>query len=124
MKKFFTILSLMFSIAAFSQNGDAVINALKNSDAVKFSGYFDNTVDIKLPKENEMQNISKAGAAAAVKNFFTNNNINGFEVISQREMSGTMYIAGKLKSSTQDYNITVMMKSKGDNSSVITIRIN
>ena len=124
MKKFFTILGFLFSISVFAQSGDAVVNALKEGSADKFSSYFDNTVDVKLPKKNEMQNANKTDAANAVKSFFSTNNITGFEVISQREMSGTMYIAGKLKSASQDYNLTVMLKSKGDNTSIITVRIN
>ena len=114
----------MFSVAAFAQNSDAIVSALKSGDAAKFSSYFDNTVDVKLPKQNEMQNITKAEASAIIKKFFDGSNINSFEVISQREMSGTMYIAGKLKSANQDYNLTVMLKNKGDNASVITVRIN
>lgn len=124
MKKIFTILGFILSVSAFAQNGDAVVNALKEGNASKFSNYFDNSVDVKLPKQNEKQNINKADAASMLKNFFTTNNINGFEVISQREMSGTMYIAGKLKSASQDYNITIMLKKKGDNNSIITVRIN
>ena len=125
MKKVFTILGVMFSLAVFAQNGDAVVNSLKASDASKFTGFFDNTVDVKLPKQNEMQNVNKVEAATTIKNFFTANNINGFEVISQpREISGTTYIAGKLKSALQNYNLTVMLKIKGDNASIITVRIN
>lgn len=124
MKKIFTILGFLFSVSVFAQSGDGVVNALKEGSADKFSSYFNTNIDVKLPKQNEMQNVSKAEAANAVKNFFANNNINGFEVISQREMSGTMYIAGKLKSTSQDYNLTVMLKNKGDNASVITVRIN
>ena len=124
MKKIFTIIGFFICAFTFAQNGDAVVNALKSGDAAKFSSYFNSTIDIKLPKQNEMQNINKADATTAVKSFFTSNNINGFETISQREMSGTMYIAGKLKSAKQDYNITVMIKDKGDNTSVITVRIN
>ena len=123
MKKIFAIISILFSVTAFAQTGNDVINALKEADASKFSSYFNNTVDIKLPKKDEMKNISKADAASTITNFFSTNNINGFEVISQREMGGTMYIAGKLKSGDQGYNITVMMKNKGDDMSVITIRI-
>jgi hypothetical protein len=111
-------------VAAFSQNGDAVVNALKEGSFAKFSTYFDNNIDMKLPKKDEMQNVSKAEAANAVKDFFESNKINGFEVISQREMSGTMYIAGKLKSASQDYNLTVMLKNKGNTTSIITVRIN
>ena len=114
----------MFSVAAFSQKGDAIVSALKSGDAAKFASYFESTIDVKLPKQNEMQNVNKAEAAATVKNFFSSNSISSFEVISQREMSGTMYIAGKLKGASQEYNLTVMLKSKGDNASVITVRIN
>jgi hypothetical protein len=123
MKKIFTVLGILFSITLFAQNGNEVINALKDGNASKFSSYFANNVDVKLPQKDELKNIDKAEAASAVKTFFDNNNINGFEVISQREMSGTMYIAGKLKSGTQSFNITVMLKNKGDDMNVITVRI-
>ena len=123
MKKVFAIIGVLFSIAVFAQNGNDVINALKEADASKFSSYFNGSLDIKLPQKDEMKNISKAEAASAITNFFSTNNINGFEVISQREMGGTMYVAGKLKNASQSYNITVMLKNKGDDMSVITVRI-
>ncbi len=124
MKKILTILGFLFSVSVFAQSSDGVVNALKEGNATKFSSFFDNSVDVKLPGQNELQNANKAEAANAVKSFFSANNINGFEVISQREMSGTMYIAGKLKSASKEYNLTVMLKSKGDNTSIITVRIN
>ena len=123
MKKLFTILGFLFSVSLFAQTSDAVVNALKEGNASKFSSYFNGSVDIKLPQKDEMKNISKAEAASAITNFFSTNNINGFEVISQREMGGTMYVAGKLKNGSQSYNITVMLKNKGDEMSVITVRI-
>jgi hypothetical protein len=124
MKKFFTIVGFLFSFSVFAQNDNGVVTALKAVNVNQFTNYFNSTVDVKLPKENEKQNLSKAEAASAVKDFFTSNSINGFEIISQREMSGTMYIAGKLKSASKDYNLTVMLKNKGDGVSVITVRIN
>jgi len=124
MKKIFTILGFLFAVSTFAQNNNGVVSALKAVNVNQFTSYFNSTVDVKLPKESEKQNVSKADAAGMIKNFFTSNNINGFEIISQREMSGTMYIAGKLKSNGQDYNLTVMLKNKGDGASVITVRIN
>ena len=124
MKKIFTILGFLFSISVFAQSDNGVISALKAVNVNQFTNYFNSTVDVKLPKESEKQNLGKSDAASAVKNFFTSNNISGFEVISQREMSGTMYIAGKLKSASQDFNLTIMLKNKGDDVSVITVRIN
>ena len=124
MKKIFTILGFLFAVSTFAQNNNGVVSALKAVNVNQFTSYFNSTVDVKLPKESEKQNVSKADAAGMIKNFFTSNNINGFEIISQREMSGTMYIAGKLKSASKDYNLTVMLKNKGDDVSVITVRIN
>jgi hypothetical protein len=124
MKKIFTIIGFLFSLSIFAQSDNGVVSALKAVNVSQFTNYFNSSVDIKLPKENEKQNLNKTEAASAVKNFFTTNNISGFEVISQREMSGTMYIAGKLKSASQDFNLTVMLKNKGDDISVITVRIN
>ena len=123
MKKFLTILGFLFSVTSFAQTGDDVVNALKEGSASKFTGYFSNSVDVKLPQKNEMKNVSKADASGAVSGFFSSNKINTFEVTSQREMSGTMYIAGKLKGASQDYNLTVMLKGTGNNLAVITVRI-
>jgi hypothetical protein len=119
MKKFFTIVSILFSVSLFAQNGDGVVNALKEGSAAKFGSYFSSKVDVKFPQKDEMKSVSKEDAATAVAGFFSSNNISGFDVTSQREMDGTMYIAGKLKNNSQGYNLTVMLK----NGSVITVRI-
>ena len=100
-----------------------MVNALKAGNAEKFTGYFSNTIDLKLPQKNEMKNVSKSEASSAVSGFFSTNNITGFELTSEREMSGTMYIAGKLNGGAQSYNITVMLTSNGKAMSVITVRI-
>ena len=124
MKKLFTILGFLFTVSAFAQNSDAVVNALKEGSAVKFSSYFNSNLDVKMPDKKEMKNISKEEAALAVSSFFSSNNINGFEVSSQRELGGTMYITGKLKGASQNYNITVMLKNKDNDLMIITVRIN
>lgn len=123
MKKIFTIIGFLVSVAAFAQKSDPVVNALKEGNASKFSSYFSNSLDMKFPKKDEMKNVSKANASSAVSGFFSANGINGFELTSQREMGGTMYITGKLKGSPQDYNMTVMLKDNGNDMSVITVRI-
>jgi hypothetical protein len=119
MKKIFTILAILFSVSTFAQNGDAVVNALKEGSASKFSSYFSNNIDLKFPQKAETKNISKADAATSLATFFSANAINGFDVTSQREMDGTMYIAGKLKGNSNSYNLTVMLK----NGTIITVRI-
>ena len=68
--------------------------------------------------------MGKTQAGITVKSFFDQNSIKGFEPTSQREMGGTSYITGKLQGGSKAYNLTVLMKSKGDKLSIISIRVN
>lgn len=118
----------MVSVFSFAQtnntNSEALISALKEADVLKVTSYFDNFIDLKLPQKDEIKNIGKTQASLTVKNFYEENSITGFELSSQREIAGTMYIAGKLKTSGSDFNITIMLKKKGDDLNILTIRIN
>ncbi len=122
------ILILMSFVAAFSSfrmvGGDEVLNSLKKVDAGQFCGYFDNAIDLKLPEKDEIKNVSKTQASITVKNFFDENKIEDFKLTSQREMQGTQYITGKLTGASGTFNLTVIMKNKGDHTSIITVRIN
>ena len=117
-------LAVFATIYAIAGDSDNIVNALKQGNATQFSSYFDNFIDLKLPEKDEIKNVGKTQATITVKNFFNENNIKGFDLSSQREMNGTMYITGKLQGSSKDYNITMLMKVKGDKLSIITIRIN
>jgi len=126
MKKFILLLLVSFSLMSFVhfQSGrEEMITALKSGDAEQFVKYFDNTIDIKMPSSDEMKGVQKAQAASTLKSFFTDNGINKFDVTSQRELSGTMYVTGKLIGTT-DYNLTAMIKSTPEKLSIITLRIN
>ena len=126
MKTVFVSIATVVTIsvmAAVHWSSDAIINALKQGDADKLSAYFDTFIDIKLPEKEEIKNVSKNQATIAIKSFFETAAIKGFEVTSQRELGGTKYMTGKLTSNGKTYNITLMMKSKGDEVTIITIRI-
>jgi hypothetical protein len=126
MKKLFLMACVMMGLTAYSvaNDADSIVSALKQGNAQQFSSYFDNFIDLKLPAKDEIKNVGKTQAGITVKNFFEENNIKGFENISQRESNGTMYIAGKLIGDSKSYNITILMKAKGDKLTIITIRIN
>ena len=125
MKKIFILLSFVFSFSAFGQAGDdQIVNSLKKANAAQFSNYFDSFIDLKLPEKDEIKNVSKTQATITVKSFFEENKINGFNLTSQREMQGTMYVTGKLTGESGNFNLTVIMKNKGDHPSIITVRIN
>jgi len=126
MKHIILIVGFALSLMSFKLaiTGNEVVSALKKADPAEFSSYFDDVIDLIIPGRAEMKNINKAQASAAVKSFFDKNKVNGFQLISQREMGGTMYVAGKLTSNGASYNITVMMKDKDGKPSVVTVRVN
>ena len=120
------MLCVMIGLTAYSvaSDADSIVAALKQGNASQFSNYFDNFIDLKLPAKDEIKNVGRTQASITVKSFFDENDIKGFDNVSQRESNGTMYIAGKLIGSSKTYNITMLMKAKGDKLYVITLRIN
>ncbi|MCW3082134.1 MAG: hypothetical protein JWR87_3564 [Segetibacter sp.] len=111
------------SIATKAQEGSNLVNALKSANAEEVSNYFDKILDIKFPDKEEIKSIGKNQAGIALKSFFDNNNIKGFELSSQREMGGTMYIAGKLTNAGEGYKLSIMMRTKEGKPQIITVRI-
>ncbi len=125
MKKITAMVAFAFTILSFAwqTNATDILNALKQGNAVQFSKYFDDIIDVKLPDKDEIKNIGKTQASVTMESFFDENNIKSFEVLSQRELGGIMYVAGKLQG-TKPYNLTLMLKEKGDDIVITNIRIN
>ena len=124
MKKFLLIIMVFFATYAVkAQDANSLVSALQSANAEQVSNYFDKMLDIKFPDKEEVKSIGKNQAGIALKSFFDNNNIKGFEFSSQREMGGTMYIAGKLTNGGEGYKLSIMMKTKDGKPQIITIRI-
>jgi len=124
MKKLFIIFLMVFAaLGTKAQDANGIVNALKSADAEQVSNYFDKILDIKFPEKDEIKSIGRNQAGIALKSFFDNNNIKGFELSSQREMGGTMYIAGKLINENDGYKLSIMMKTKDGRPHIITVRI-
>lgn len=126
MKKFLLIIGLACSLVSMAQqqDTDAVVKAFKSANTEEIAQFFDNYIDLKLLDKEEVKNMGRNQATVALKMFFTENNINGFEKGSNREIGSTLYITGKLTSNGKPYNMTVMLKAKGGKHQIITIRIN
>ena len=124
MKKiFFTLIVVLAAFTVKAQDASNIVNALKTANADEVSNYFDKILDIKFPDKEEIKSIGKNQAGIALKSFFDSNNIKGFELSSQREMGGTMYIAGKLTNGSDGYKLSIMMRTKEGRPQIITMRI-
>ena len=126
MKKVLIIIFLAVVTMSFMRQAEStpIVNALKSGNAEEVSNYFDKILDIKFPDKDEIKSIGKNQAGIALKSFFDENKIKGFELSSQREMSGTMYIAGKLLNGGEGYKLSMMLKLKDGKHQIITVRIN
>lgn len=113
-------------MASFTLQGDIsdIVNALKNANAETVSSYFDSYIDLTLPGKEEVKNIGKNQAGIALRSFFNEAGIHGFELTSQREAGTTMYMAGKLNGKSRDYNITLLLRNKDGRHQIISVRIN
>ncbi len=125
MKKILFILFLAaFSFSFKQPDADNIIRALKTANSEQVSVYFDKMLDIKFPGKDEIKDIGKNQAGIALKSFFDENNINGFDLTSQGKQGEMMYITGKLLNKDKGYNLTIMLKSKDGKPQIITVRIN
>jgi hypothetical protein len=118
----FFVLGGLFTTQAQSDT-DMVVRALKTGNSEMITTYLDDFVDLKLLEKDEVKNMSKNQAAMALKSFFTEQNIKGFEKVSEGGKGTLIYILGKLTTSGKSFNITVQLKQKAGNFYIITMRI-
>jgi hypothetical protein len=126
MKNIFLLIALFVGCTSFSiqPDTDAVVKAFKTANATEIGAYFDDFIDLKLLDKEEVKNMGRNQATIALKTFFEDNHIKGFEKGSDREIGNTLYITGKLTSTGKSYNVTVMLKAKSNKHQIITMRIN
>jgi hypothetical protein len=125
MKRVLYILSMFFILSSFTVEGNAdeIIANLKNNKASEVTQHFDDMVDFTIPGNEEIQNMSKNQSAVAFLKFIADNNLESFDLSSQREAGNTMYIAGKLTGSSKNYNLTILLKQKDGKHIITSIRI-
>lgn len=114
MKRIFTILTLAFMVASFTyaQSIDAVVSAIKSSNASQVAKYFDNTVEMTLPGKSS--SFSKTQAEVVLKDFLANNQVKDIVAIHKGENSGNQYYIGTLVTKAGNFRTTIYMKQRGD----------
>lgn len=124
MQKIFTLtlFAFVFLTTAFKPISgiDDVINALRTGNADEVAKYIDDNVELSLPDKSD--SYSKAQAVMILKDFFSNNNVIGFEAKHKGDNSGNQFCIGTLRTKSGDYRTTVFMKTKNGRQSVKEIR--
>lgn len=112
-----------FISAQAQSDTDLVVRALKTGNPEMITTYLDDFVDLKLLDKDEVKNMSKNQVAMALKSFYTEQSVKGFEKVSEGGKGTLIYILGKLTTSGKSFNITVQLKQKAGNFYIITMRI-
>ena len=97
-----------------------MLNGVKSGNAAQIARFFDNTVEITMPDKSN--NYSKSQAELVLKDFFSNNPVNGFEIIHKGENNGSQYCIGTLVTKNGSFRTTIFMKQKGDKQLLQEIR--
>ena len=122
MKRILTLLAsglLLSSFILFSSI-DEVVSALRTGNTAQVAKFFDNTIEITMPDKSN--SYSKSQAELVLKDFFTNNPVQRFEVIHKGENAGSEYCIGTLVTKGGSFRTTIFMKQKGDKQLLQEIR--
>ncbi|TAH05990.1 MAG: DUF4783 domain-containing protein [Sphingobacteriia bacterium] len=126
MRKIIFLLFLMIGAVINLQaqtETDRVVKAFKTGSAELIAEHFDEFVDLKLLDKDEVKNMSKNQAEQALKSFYAEKEIKGFDKVSEGGKGNLLYILGKLTNGNKVYSITIQLKQKAGNLHIITMRI-
>jgi Domain of unknown function (DUF4783) len=125
MKKYiYLFLLLLVGLPVIAQNEtDPVVQVFKSANIDQIEAYFDDFIDLKLLDKDEVKNMSKNQASIALKAFYVENGIKGFEKVSDGGRTNLVYLLGKLPNGGKGFSITIQLKQKAGKLQIITLRI-
>jgi hypothetical protein len=91
---------------------DEVAYAMRSGNAGQLGRFLDSRVDISLPEKSDT--YSKSQAEMIIRDFFTTNGVQNFQIKHKGENGGSEYCVGVLQTRNGDYRTTLFMKQKGD----------
>ncbi|TAG10496.1 MAG: DUF4783 domain-containing protein [Sphingobacteriia bacterium] len=118
----FLMIGAVINVQAQTET-DRVVKAFKTGSAELIAEHFDEFVDLKLLDKDEVKNMSKNQAEQALKSFYAEKEIKGFDKVSEGGKGNLLYILGKLTNGNKVYSITIQLKQKAGNLHIITMRI-
>ncbi len=91
---------------------DDVATAMRSGNVNQLSAYLDNRVDITLPDKSDT--YGKTQAEMVIRDFFSSNGVQNFQIKHKGENAGSEFCIGVLKTRNGDYKTVLFMKLKGD----------
>ena len=124
--KILVVLALLqCSIGAHAQNEtELLVQHLQTGNFSALQIFWDNQVESSILDQVAAKPLNAQQANETLQAFFNQKNIVGFEKSAGRKLGNTLYLTGKLLSSQQKYNLTLLLQSTKKGFMIVSMRVN
>ena len=124
--KILVVLALLqCSIGAHAQNEtELLVQHLQTGNFSALQIFWDNQVESSILDQVAAKPLNAQQANETLQVFFNQKNIVGFEKSAERKLGNTLYLTGKLLSSQQKYNLTLLLQSTKKGFMIVSMRVN
>ena len=113
------------SIGVNAQNEtEQLMQHLQTGNFSALQMFWDNQVESSILDQMTANPLNAKQANEALQAFFNQKNIIGFEKSAERKLGNTLYLTGKLLSSQQKYNMTLLLQSTKKGFVIVSMRVN
>ena len=113
------------SIDAHAQNEtELLVQHLQTGNFSALEIFWDNKVESSILDQVAAKPLNAQQANETLQAFFNQKNIVGFEKNAERKLGNTLYLTGKLLSSQQKYNLTLLLQSTKKGFMIVSMRVN
>lgn len=123
--KILVVLALLqCSIAVQAQNDtELLVQHLQTSNFNALQSFWDSQVESSILDQVSSKPLTAAQANENLQSFFNKKNIVGFEKSAERKLGNTLYLTGKLLSSQQKFNLTLLLQSTKKGFVIVSMRV-
>ncbi len=123
--KILVVLALLqCSIAVQAQNEtELLVQHLQTSNFNALQSFWDSQVESSILDQVSSKPLTAAQANENLQSFFNKKNIVGFEKSAERKLGNTLYLTGKLLSSQQKFNLTLLLQSTKKGVVIVSMRV-
>lgn len=115
---------LQCSFAVQAQNEtELLVQHLQTSNFNALQSYWDNQVESSILDQVSSKPLTAAQANETLQSFFNQKNIVGFDKSAERKLGNTLYLTGKLLSSQQKFNLTLLLQSTKKGFVIVSMRV-
>jgi len=124
--KILVVLALLqCSIGANAQNEtELLVQHLQTGNFSALQIFWDNQVESSILDQVAAKPLNAQQANETLQAFFKQKNNVGFEKSAERKLGNTLYLTGKLLSSQQKYNLTLLLQSTKKGFMIVSMRVN